>query len=315
MSLTIPIILGTVREGRQGLRAARFLMRRLTEAGHEAPLVDPAELQLPLLQRMYKEYPAGEAPEPLERLAQLYRRADAFVVVSAEYNHSIPPALSNTLDHFLEEYFWRPSGIVCYSAGRYGGVRAAMQLRAMLGELGTPSIPSLLPIRRSDKRSTKRATRVIRASTGPRRGSSLNLSGMRRPCVGNGSTGPLIEEGSAMPRLSTHVLDTARGCPAAGVSLVLSRFEDGRHRTVLYETKTNQDGRTDTPLLEGDGFKVGQYEIAFHVGAYFREQGLTLPEPLFLDIVPLRFGIADPSGHYHVPLLVSPWSYSTYRGS
>lgn len=146
MTLTIPVILGSVRAGRQGIRASRYLVRRLTEAGHEAPLVDPAELKLPLLERMYKEYPKGEAPEVLENLAQLYRRADAFVVVSAEYNHSIPPALSNTLDHFLEEYFWRPSGIVCYSAGRYGGVRAAMQLRAMLGELGTPSIPSLLPI-------------------------------------------------------------------------------------------------------------------------------------------------------------------------
>ncbi|MCW6509071.1 hydroxyisourate hydrolase [Lichenifustis flavocetrariae] len=118
-----------------------------------------------------------------------------------------------------------------------------------------------------------------------------------------------------MPRLSTHVLDTAQGRPAAGVTLVLSRFEDGRHRTVLCDTKTNQDGRTDTPLLEGDAFKVGQYEIAFHVGPYFRAQGLTLPEPPFLDVVPLRFGIADPHGHYHVPLLVSPWSYSTYRGS
>jgi NAD(P)H-dependent FMN reductase len=95
---------------------------------------------------MYKEHPKGEAPEPLERLAGLFRRADAFVIVTAEYNHSIPPALSNTLDHFLEEYFWRPSAIVCYSGGRFGGVRAAMQLRAMLCELGMPSISSLLPI-------------------------------------------------------------------------------------------------------------------------------------------------------------------------
>jgi NAD(P)H-dependent FMN reductase len=95
---------------------------------------------------MYKEYPKGQAPETLERLADLFRRADAFVVVSAEYNHSIPPGLTNTLDHFLEEYFWRPSAIVCYSAGRFGGVRAAMQLRALLCELGMPSIPSLLPI-------------------------------------------------------------------------------------------------------------------------------------------------------------------------
>lgn len=151
MSLVCPVILGSVRSDRQGLRAARFLVRALEARGHEAPLVDPAELKLPLLDRMYKEYPKGEAPEALERLAALYRRADAFVVVSAEYNHSIPPALSNTLDHFLEEYFWRPSAICCYSAGQYGGVRAAMQLRAMLAELGAPSIPSLLPIPRIGK--------------------------------------------------------------------------------------------------------------------------------------------------------------------
>jgi NAD(P)H-dependent FMN reductase len=97
---------------------------------------------------MYKEYPKGETPETLERLAQQIRGADAFIIVSGAYNHSIPPALSNLLDHFLEEYFWRPSAIVCYSAGAFGGVRAAMQLRAMLCELGTPSIPSLLPVPR-----------------------------------------------------------------------------------------------------------------------------------------------------------------------
>jgi NAD(P)H-dependent FMN reductase len=146
MSLLTPVILGSVRSDRQGLKAARFIIRRLEDHGCEAPLVDPAELNFPLLDRMYKEYPKGQAPGTLERLAELFRRADAFVVVSGEYNHSIPPALSNTLDHFLEEYFWRPSAIVCYSGGRFGGVRAAMQLRAMLSELGTPSIPSLLPI-------------------------------------------------------------------------------------------------------------------------------------------------------------------------
>ncbi|MCJ2131897.1 NADPH-dependent FMN reductase [Methylobacterium sp. E-045] len=151
MSLVIPVILGSVRSERQGLRGARFVVRRLEECGIEAPLVDPAELKLPLLDRMYKEYPKGEAPPVLEELATLYRRSDAFVVVSAEYNHSIPPALSNTLDHFLEEYFWRPSAIVCYSAGQYGGVRAAMQLRAMMAELGAPSIASLLPIPRIGK--------------------------------------------------------------------------------------------------------------------------------------------------------------------
>jgi NAD(P)H-dependent FMN reductase len=151
MSLTVPVILGSVRTDRVGIRAARFLVARLEARGHTAPLVDPAELKLPLLDRMYKEYPAGTAPEPLERLAGLYRRSDAFLLVSAEYNHGVPPALSNTLDHFLEEYFWRPSAICCYSAGQFGGVRAAMPLRAMLAEMGMPSIPSLLPIPRIQK--------------------------------------------------------------------------------------------------------------------------------------------------------------------
>ena len=118
-----------------------------------------------------------------------------------------------------------------------------------------------------------------------------------------------------MPRLSTHVLDTATGRPAAGVVLVLSRLSDGRHRTIVGEFSTNADGRTDAPLMSGDALDTGLYEIAFHVGDYFRAQGVALPEPPFLDVVPIRFGIADPQGHYHVPLLVSPWSFSTYRGS
>lgn len=151
MSLTVPVILGSVRSDRIGIRAARFLIARLEARGHTAPLVDPAELKLPLLDRMYKEYPTGTAPDALEQLAALYRRSDAFLVVTAEYNHGVPPALSNTLDHFLEEYYWRPSAICCYSAGQFGGVRAAMPLRAMLAEMGMPSIPSLLPIPRLQK--------------------------------------------------------------------------------------------------------------------------------------------------------------------
>ena len=122
--------------------------RALSARGHEMTLVDPLPLQIPLLDRMYKEYPKGTAPKVLEDLATLYRLADGFIVVSGEYNHSVPPALSNLLDYFLEEYFFRPSAIVCYSAGQFGGVRAAMQLRAMLCELGMPSIPSLFPIPR-----------------------------------------------------------------------------------------------------------------------------------------------------------------------
>ena len=146
--LDLLVIYGSVRRDRRGIRAARFVVAECAARGHRASLVDPAEERLPLLDRMYKEYPAGQAPEGLERLAARVKAADAFVIVSGEYNHSIPPALANLLDHFLEEYFWRPSAIVCYSAGAFGGVRAAMQLRAMLCELGTPSIPSLLPVPR-----------------------------------------------------------------------------------------------------------------------------------------------------------------------
>ena len=164
MGLNIAVLAGSVRSDRRGIRAARFAERALSARGHAVTLVDPLALQLPMLDRMYKEYPKGQAPPALEQLATLDRAADAFVVVSGEYNHSIPPALSNLLDHFLEEYFWRPSAIVCYSAGRFGGVRAAMQLRAMLCELGMPSIPSLFPIPRiqtaldTDGRPTDAAT-------------------------------------------------------------------------------------------------------------------------------------------------------------
>jgi NAD(P)H-dependent FMN reductase len=146
VALNLVVFYGSVRSARQGIKAARFIVQTCQARGHQVTLIDPAVDRLPLLEKMYKEYPAGQAPEVLEQLAGQIKAADAFIVVSGEYNHSIPPALSNLLDHFLEEYFWRPSAIVCYSAGAYGGVRAAMQLRAMLCELGTPSIPSLLPI-------------------------------------------------------------------------------------------------------------------------------------------------------------------------
>ncbi|MBC5828844.1 MAG: NAD(P)H-dependent oxidoreductase [Candidatus Eremiobacteraeota bacterium] len=144
--LRIPVIYGSVRSERQGIRVARFMVSELQRRGCEPALIDPLEYRLPLLDLMYKEYSSGTAPAELEELARLYRGADGFVIVSGEYNNGIPPALKNLLDHFLEEYFWRPSAIVCYSAGRFGGVRAAMQLRMTLGELGMPSIPSLLPI-------------------------------------------------------------------------------------------------------------------------------------------------------------------------
>jgi NAD(P)H-dependent FMN reductase len=144
--LDLLVIYGSVRRDRRGIRAARFIRGQCAARGHRATLIDPVEVQLPMLDRMYKEYAPGQAPEAMERLAGQIKAADAFIIVSGEYNHSIPPALSNLLDHYLEEYFWRPSAIVCYSAGGFGGVRAAMQLRALLCELGTPTIPSLLPV-------------------------------------------------------------------------------------------------------------------------------------------------------------------------
>lgn len=146
MPLRLVVVYGSVRTERQGIRAARFVVSECRRRGHEVTLIDPLEYPLPLLDRMYKEYPRGQAPDVLERLAALIVPADGVVVVSGEYNHSIPPALSNLLDHFLEEWFWKPSAIVCYSAGSFGGVRAAMQLRMMLAELGTVSIPSIFPV-------------------------------------------------------------------------------------------------------------------------------------------------------------------------
>ncbi len=150
--MLVAVLLGSVRSERMGIRAAKWAVAQLEKRGHEAVLVDAAELKLPLLDKMWKEIrkdpPAKYAKlhEKLAPLAKLYLRADGFCIVSAEYNHSISPGLSNMIDHFLEEYFFRPSAIICYSQGPFGGVRAAMQLRATLAETGMPSIPSLQPI-------------------------------------------------------------------------------------------------------------------------------------------------------------------------
>ena len=121
-----------------------------------------------------------------------------------------------------------------------------------------------------------------------------------------------------MAGLTTHVLDTARGCPASGLRLEL--YKAGEPRDLITQATTNDDGRCDAPLLGADQLRTGQYEIVFHAGDYLR--GLTqsgqladLPEPLFLDQITIAFGVSDPSAHYHVPLLLSPFGYSTYRGS
>ena len=117
-----------------------------------------------------------------------------------------------------------------------------------------------------------------------------------------------------MGRLTTHVLDTAQGQPARGMAIELYRI-DGGQASLIKSERTNQDGRLDAPLLEGGTMKPGRYRLVFDVEAYFNAQGSKLAEPSFLGLVPLDFGIADASAHYHVPLLVSPWSYATYRGS
>lgn len=113
--------------------------------------------------------------------------------------------------------------------------------------------------------------------------------------------------------LTTHVLDTARGCPAAGLTIELFRI-DGEHRTHLKSLTTNDDGRTDEQILPADQFEAGVYELVFHAGAYLDAIGAPPESPRFLDVIPLRFGMSELS-HYHVPLLLSPFGYSTYRGS
>jgi len=117
-----------------------------------------------------------------------------------------------------------------------------------------------------------------------------------------------------MGKLTTHVLDTMNGCAAAGMAVRLYRMDrDAAHP--LLQLRLNDDGRADQPLLQGEDFKPGRYRLVFSVAPYFRERGVELPDPPFLDEVPLDFGIADAALHFHVPLLATPWSFATYRGS
>ena len=146
MSLKTAVIYGSARQSRQGIKAARYIVRKLEERDHAVTLVDSRECELPFLDLMYKEYEEGQAPEAMETVAETLRTADGFVIVSAEYNHSIPAALKNLLDYYQSEYLYKPSAIVTYSAGPFGGVRALINLRAILAELGTPSIPSAFPV-------------------------------------------------------------------------------------------------------------------------------------------------------------------------
>ena len=140
----IAVIVGSVRSERQGIKVANWIVKKLKERSHEVFLVDPAELKLPLLDKMYKELESP--PENLKKLYIAISEADGYIPVTPEYNHSTSGALKNTLDYLLEEYYFKPSGIVSYSAGPFGGVLAANHLRQVLAEMGSPAIPSQLPI-------------------------------------------------------------------------------------------------------------------------------------------------------------------------
>jgi len=145
MEYTISIIYGSVRTDRQGIKVARFLEQKLKDRNINVHFIDPMEYKLPLLDKMHKEFLSGEAPENMEIISQKLAGSDGFMVITGEYNHSVPPALTNLLDHFQREYYFKPSAIASYSVGSFGGVRAAVHLRVVLGELGMPAISSMLP--------------------------------------------------------------------------------------------------------------------------------------------------------------------------
>lgn len=145
MDYTISLLYGSVRSERIGIKAANYLEKKLKERGIKVNFIDTLEYKLPFLDKMHKEYSTGTAPEPMEKLSNLFTESDGFLVVTGEYNHSIPPALKSLLDHFQREYYFKPSAIASYSVGHFGGVRSAVHLRVILGELGMPSISSMLP--------------------------------------------------------------------------------------------------------------------------------------------------------------------------
>ncbi len=147
----ILIFYGSYRSDREGIRLADFLVRALTERGDSPELIDARALDLPMLDRMYKEYPKGTAPPVLETLAEKIRHADAFVFVVGEYNWSIQPGLKNLTDHFLEEWFWRPAALASYSAGRFAGVRSALAWHGILSEQGMVVISSSLAVGNIDR--------------------------------------------------------------------------------------------------------------------------------------------------------------------
>lgn len=143
--MKIVVIYGSVRQNRQGIRVAKYIVNQLIERDIEHVFVDVLDYKLPFLDKMYKEY-NNDAPESIEEIHQIFNEVDGFIIVSGEYNHGLPPALKNLLDHYQSEYHFKPSGLATYSAGMFGGVRAAMHLRAVTSELGMASIPTTFPV-------------------------------------------------------------------------------------------------------------------------------------------------------------------------
>jgi len=146
MSNRILVFYGSYRSGRMGIRLAQFVVERLRRRGDDVELIDAKVINLPMLDRMYKEYPKGEAPDALEQLAGKVRDADGFVLITGEYNWGVQPGLKNLTDHFLEEWFWRPVAIASYSAGRFSGARAATAWHGTLSEMGMVVVSSTIAV-------------------------------------------------------------------------------------------------------------------------------------------------------------------------
>ena len=146
MGNRILVFYGSYRSDRMGIRLAQFVVERLRQRGEDVELIDAKAINLPMLDLMYKEYPNGNAPEPLERLAEKIRNADGFVFVTGEYNWGVQPGLKNLTDHFLEEWFWRPAAIVSYSAGRLSGARSAIAWHGTLSEMGMVVVSSTISV-------------------------------------------------------------------------------------------------------------------------------------------------------------------------
>lgn len=144
--MRVAVVYGSVRSQRQGIKAARFVERQLKQRDHEVRFIDPMEAGFPLLDLRYREYDEGSAPEAMDRASAIIKDSDALVFVTGEYNHGIPPALKNIIDHFGPDYKWRVAAIVSYSAGNFGGIRAALALRTVLAAVGLITIPRSFPI-------------------------------------------------------------------------------------------------------------------------------------------------------------------------